>query len=100
MNSLQKQVQEEEKSSHQSFVKSFQQMLTQMESVSEVETLYKKLQFLGLHLDPFKDEVPAECVQIMDSLELTDHLKNPYLATNIILSLLDKTEERLNKLKQ
>jgi hypothetical protein len=60
----------------------------------------KKLKFLGLNYDPFNPEVPSECQQVMENLGLTQHLKNPYLATNILLQLLDKTEERLNNLKQ
>lgn len=71
-----------------------------MKDVMEVELLMKKLQFLGLNFDPFQDEVGNECEEIMNQLGLTDHMKNPYLATNILLRLLDKTEERLNNLKQ
>lgn len=71
-----------------------------MQDVVEVELLMKKLQFLGLNFDPFQDEIGNECGQIMDQLGLREHLTNPYLATNILLRLLDKTEERLNNLKQ
>ena len=71
-----------------------------MKDVLEVELLMKKLQYLGLNFDPFQDATENECGQIMDQIGLTDHMKNPYLATNILLRLLDKTEERLNNLKQ
>lgn len=71
-----------------------------MMDVVEVEILMKKLQFLGINFDPFQDEIGNECETIMEQLGLTDHMKNPYLATNILLRLLDKTEERLNNLKQ
>ncbi len=60
----------------------------------------KKLQFLGLNFDPFQNEAGSECEQIMHQLKMTEHMKNPYLATNILLRLLDKTEERINNLKQ
>lgn len=60
----------------------------------------KKLKFLGLNFDPFAPEVSEECQQIMNNLGLTEHLKNPYQATNILLRLLDKTEDRVNNLKQ
>lgn len=60
----------------------------------------KKLQFLGLNFDPFQAEIGNECGQIMDQLGLREHMMNPYQATNILLRLLDKTEERLNNLKQ
>lgn len=73
-----------------------------MENVFDVELLMKKLQFLGLHFDPFQDEIGNDCLQIMEQLGIgmVDHMRNPYLATNILLRLLDKTEERLNNLKQ
>ncbi len=68
--------------------------------VLEVELLMKKLQFLGLNFDPFQNESSTECTEIMNQLGITTHMQNPYLATNILLRLLDKTEERLNNLKQ
>lgn len=71
-----------------------------MQDVLEVEKLMKKLQFLGINFDPFQGEIGNESGQIMEQLGLTEHMKNPYLATNILLRLLDKTEERLNNLKQ
>lgn len=67
---------------------------------SEAQMLYQKLKYLGLNFDPFAQEVTSECKQVMDGLGLTEHLQNPYLATNILLRLLDKTEEQINKLKQ
>ncbi len=100
MNSLQKQTSPKTEASHQTFVSSFERNLLSMKDVSDVELLMKKLQFLGLNFDPFATELSSECEQIMGDLGLTEHLKNPYLATNILLSLLDKTEEHLTKLKQ
>ncbi len=84
----------------ESFVVSFEKNLCDETDFSAVEILMKKLQFLGSHFDPFGAEVSEECQTIMETLELTAHLQNPYLATNILLRLLDKTEERLNSLKQ
>ncbi len=100
MNSLQKQTHGTEPDSHENFVFTFEKNLQNMHDVFEVELLMKKLQFIGLNFDPFAEEVPSECLAAMDSLALTKHLTNPYLATNILLRLLDKTEERLNNLKQ
>lgn len=99
MNSLQKQS-PALASSPEEFVLSFEKNLGQMMEFSAVEILMKKLQFLGTNFNPFETSVPEECQQIMDNLGLTIHLQNPYLATNILLRLLDKTEEQLNKLKQ
>lgn len=98
MNSLQKQT-EISGDSPENYVASFEKNLIGLVLVTEVELLMKKLQFLGMNYDPF-GEINAECQQIIDNLNLTIHLQNPYLATNILLRLLDKTEEHLNKLKQ
>lgn len=100
MNSLQKQTLAERSGSHETFLVTFEKNLLKMSDVLEVELLLKKLQFLGLNFDPFHHEVGNECEQIMEQLGLTAHMRNPYLATNILLRLLDKTEERLNNLKQ
>lgn len=100
MNSLQKQTATEARPSHETFLVSFEKKLVSLDDVVEVELLYKKLQYLGLNFDPFETNVEHECDQIMKQLELTDHMNNPYTATNILLRLLDKTEERLKNLKQ
>lgn len=99
MNSFLKQESSKEIPNHESFVMSFENKMSAMQNISEIELIYKKLKYLGLNLDPFSSEVPTECQQIMDSLGLSLHMKNPYLATNILLRLLDKAEEQLNKLK-
>jgi hypothetical protein len=84
----------------ESFLNSFEKNLEVQTDFAAVEILMKKLQFLGSNFDPFGAEASPECQAIMDTLQLTTHLQNPYLATNILLRLLDKTEERLNSLKQ
>lgn len=84
----------------EAFVALFEGNLEMLGKVDEVELIMKKLKFLGLNFDPFGPEVSDECRKIMDNLGLTQHLTNPYLATNILLRLLDKTEERLKKLEQ
>ncbi len=86
-------------STPESFLISFEEKLKAQTNFSEVEMLMKKLQFLGSNFDPFGAEVSEECQAIMQSLDLTLHFQNPYLATNILLRLLDKTEEKLNSLK-
>lgn len=85
---------------HEEFLSSFEKNLTVETDFLKVEILMKQLQFLGSNFDPFGAEISDECQAIMDKLDLTPHLRNPYLATNILLRLLDKTEERLNSLKQ
>lgn len=79
--------------------------LTQFEArifamnLEEAELLFKKVKFLGIHFDPFSPDIPEECQQIMNQLDLHLYLDNPYQMTNILLRLLDKTEERINNLK-
>lgn len=99
MNSLLKQSKEPSKETPENFVIEFEKRLSKM-NLSEADLTMKKLKFLGLNFDPFASEATNECQQIMDNLGLTQHLKNPYLATNILLRLLDKTEERVTNLKQ
>ena len=98
MNSLQKQTTEQASETPENFVLKFEQNLLVL-SLFEAELTMKKLKFLGLNFDPFGPQVSQECQQIMESLGLTQHLTNPYFATNILLRLLDKTEERVNNLK-
>ena len=83
----------------ENFVVEFENHLLVLE-LREAELTMKKLKFLGLHFDPFAQEHTIECQEIMENLGLSEHLKNPYLATNLLLRLLDKTEERINNLKQ
>ncbi len=85
---------------HDAYVLGFEQMILDLDDLPSVELIMKKLQYLGLHFNPFEENVTSECQEVMKSLKMTDHMHNPYLATNILLRLLDKTEEQLNKLKQ
>ena len=84
----------------ENFLISFEKNLAVETNFAVVEILMKKLQFLGSNFDPFGAEVSGECKTIIETLDLATHFRNPYLATNILLRLLDKTEERLNSLKQ
>ncbi len=100
MNSLQKRPSSKHEDSHETFLSTFEKNILTINDIGDVEIMLKKLQFVGTNFDPFMPEISDECQQVMDNLGLTQHMKNPYLATNIILRLLDKTEERLNTLKQ
>jgi hypothetical protein len=99
MNSLLKQTNTETTGTPEDFVTEFEKKILAY-GILEAELIMTKLKFLGVNYDPFNPEVTTECQQIMENLGLTDHLQNPYLATNILLRLLDKTEERVNNLKQ
>ena len=100
MNSVQKNPKTLTLSSEDNFIVSFEKKVGTMENIFELELLMKKLQFLGMNFDPFQSEHGNESEQILEQLDLSKHLINPYLATNILLRLLDITEERLNNLKQ
>jgi hypothetical protein len=84
----------------ESFVSQFETQLQAMNQPETVELLYKKLQYLGLHFDPFDSESTSEVQEVISNLGLAEQFRNPYQATNLLLRLLDKTEEQLNKLKQ
>jgi hypothetical protein len=99
MNSLEKQGSLPKEESQSDFLLAFDKMLLASQDHLEIELLMTKLKFLGNHFDPFHPEVTSECQALMIDLGLTPHLQNPYLATNILLRLLDKTEERLKNLK-
>ena len=99
MNSLQKQTTAPSRETTENFVMEFEKMLLAT-GILEAELIMTKLKYLGINFDPFNPDITSECQQIMNNLKLTDHLKNPYLATNILVRLLDKTEEQVNNLKQ
>lgn len=86
--------------SAESFVLRFKETLQKTESFAELDMLMKKLQYLGLHFDPFDQEVTSECQEILKQLDLAEQFQNPYQATNMLLRLLDLTEERINQIKQ
>ena len=86
--------------SSESFVLRFKDTLGNMNSFGDLEMLMKKLQYLGLHFDPFDQVVSSECQEILKQLDLIEQFQNPYQATNMLLRLLDLTEERINQIKQ
>jgi phosphoglucomutase len=73
--------------------------LSQLDELTKVDLIFKKLHFLGIHFDPFQEVTVPEVQQIIEQMNLEIHLSNPYQATNILLQLLDDTEERLKQLK-
>ena len=85
MNSQQKQAPSKIQTKNTDVIFNFENKLASMSEFKEVDLLMKKLQFLGLHFDPFSGEVSAECVQILDELSLKESLTNPYESTNILL---------------
>lgn len=84
----------------QDFRESFKHALSTLHDYSSVDLIFKKLNFLGLHFDPFQEATIPEVRQIIEQMNLEIHLSNPYQATNLLLQLLDDTEERIKQLKQ
>jgi len=99
MNSYSKQERPQAQNTLEDYFTEFGTKLTLLD-FNQADLLYKKLKFLGLNFDPFSNENSPECEQVLEALGLSIHLQNPYLATNILLKLLDMTEECINKLKQ
>jgi hypothetical protein len=83
----------------QDYRDSFKHALSQLDELNKVDLIFKKLHFLGIHFDPFQEVTVPEVQQIIEQMNLEIHLSNPYQATNILLQLLDDTEERLKQLK-
>jgi hypothetical protein len=52
----------------------------------------KKLNFLCLHFDPYALERTTEAENIINEYELDQFCSNPFEFTNIVLQMLDKTE--------
>ena len=84
----------------QDFRESFKNTLANIQDFATIDLIFKQLNFLGLHFDPFQEVVTSEVKQIIEQMNLEVHLANPYQATNLLLQLLDDTEERIKQLKQ
>jgi hypothetical protein len=78
----------------------YEKHLQSLEKQEDLDLMLKKLQYLGLHFDPFESNHSQECEAILKDLNLHEMMTNPFQATNILLQLLDKTEEKLLNLKQ
>lgn len=58
----------------------------------ELDIVIKKLNFLCLNFDPYDQEPSIEVENILNEFELNDYLTNPFEFTNIVLQMLDKTD--------
>jgi len=58
----------------------------------ELDIVIKKLNFLCLNFDPYDQEPSVEVENILNEYELEDYLANPFEFTNILLQMLDKTD--------
>lgn len=99
MNSLLKNTNTGKAQSSDDLFKDFDLKLAKSD-LTQLDLTYSKLKYLGMNFDPFSTDNSSECSQVIKEMNLEDHFQNPYLATNILLKLLDMTEEKINSLKQ
>lgn len=61
-----------------------------------LELVIKKLNYLCLEFDPYQtDELQTTVENILEEFSLTEYISNPFEFTNIVLQLLDITEEKI-----
>ena len=88
------------------YLREFKKKIDLMNTINDVSLIHQKLKFLGLNYDPFLQHseqeifVRDECQQILKELHLTEYMNNPYEVTNLLLRLIDLTEEKLHLLQQ
>lgn len=61
-------------------------------SDKELALTIKKLNFLCLNFDPYKEYISHEVENIIKEFSLDNFMHNPFEFTNIVLQILDKTE--------
>jgi hypothetical protein len=57
-----------------------------------LDLVIKKLNYLCLDFDPYQLEKSTEAQNILDEFELEQFCSNPFDFTNVVLQMLDKTE--------
>ncbi len=78
-------------SQRQTLVLDFENMLKNMES-GQLDIVIKKLNFLCHNFDPYDDHMGVEVENIINEFGLEDFTSNPFEFTNVLLQILDKTE--------
>ena len=72
-------------------VKSFEENLLKLDK-QELDLVIKKLSFLCLNYDPYDSDIEDEVENIINEYQLEEYTSNPFEFTNIVLQILDKTE--------
>lgn len=76
-----------------------------LDFTSEIENLdlpllkmtLKKLNYLSFHLDPYDlDNTRQEVQNLIEEFKLSEFLGNPFDFTNILLKMIDTTENLIN----
>jgi hypothetical protein len=81
-------------SSRQCLVLNFENKLKEM-SKNELDLVIKKLNFLCHNFDPYDDHKSTEVENIISEFELDEFTSNPFEFTNVLLQILDKTENNI-----
>lgn len=58
----------------------------------ELDLVITKLNFLCLHFDPYDQNPTIEVENILNEYELENFISNPFEFTNIVLQMLDRTD--------
>lgn len=75
----------------QDLINRFEQHINQL-GKKELDLVIKKLNFVCLNFDPYEQEPTTEVENIMIDYELNEFMTNPFDFTNIVLQMLDKTD--------
>ena len=75
-------------------VKTFQNSLVHMDQ-TKLDLTIKKLNFLCLNFDPYSLTMSTEVENIINEYKLLAFTTNPFHFTNIVLQILDKTENEI-----
>lgn len=95
MENLSNKSQSIEQKSLPDFIQNFKTEVSSL-NLPTIELLQKKLNFLCLEFDPYSFDLEDQTVAtILNEFELQDFLDNPFIFTNIVLQLLDITEEAI-----
>lgn len=77
--------------SKEQLVKNFETSIKSMDSKA-LKMVIKKLNFLCLNFDPYSEHMSTEVENIINEYDLTPYTSNPFEFTNVVLQILDKTE--------
>lgn len=80
-----------EENGQQDLINRFEQHINKL-GKKELDLVIKKLNYVCLNFDPYGQEPTTEVENIMNDYELTQFMSNPFDFTNILLQMLDKTD--------
>jgi len=85
----------EHQSERELFLKNFKNEIENFGPES-LQLVIKKLNYLCLEFDPYQmDETSQTVSNILEEFSLSEYVSNPFDFTNVVLQLLDITEEKI-----